>query len=338
MIRDLVLVGSEDFDSTTDAVLQWLDYWDVPFYRINAEDDVKIRHIDLTEKELNFELVINGKDIINSLRIKSFWYRRGGLSLRMESPAFNDEILIDKHDKRRLINSLTRENIVLEQFLKDIVEKNENIVSVGSAINSVNNKLHHLKLAKETGLDIPATYIITKREKLIEKMRLHDNGLITKPMGDAVTINFEKDNELHRFQLYTNRVTWEDIESFPDSFSPSLFQERISKKFELRIFFVGGKCFTAAIFSQSDGKTSEDFRRYNWAKPNRFVPFTLPYEIENNIKTFMEKADLNSGSLDLIYSTEKKYYFLEVNPVGQFGMISFPCNYRIEKFISSILK
>jgi D-alanine-D-alanine ligase-like ATP-grasp enzyme len=48
----------------------------------------------------------------------------------------------------------------------------------------------------------------------------------------------------------------------------------------------------------------------------------------------MRLTNLDCGSIDLIYSTDEKYYFLEVNPVGQFGMVSYPCNYQLEKKIA----
>lgn len=50
----------------------------------------------------------------------------------------------------------------------------------------------------------------------------------------------------------------------------------------------------------------------------------------------MEALDLNCGSLDLIKSGST-YYFLEVNPVGQFGNLSFDCSYHLEKEIAEYL-
>ena len=46
---------------------------------------------------------------------------------------------------------------------------------------------------------------------------------------------------------------------------------------------------------------------------------------------------LKSGSIDMIYSTDNIYYFLEVNPVGQFYQVSFPANYYLEKEIAKTL-
>ena len=51
----------------------------------------------------------------------------------------------------------------------------------------------------------------------------------------------------------------------------------------------------------------------------------------------MYKLELNSGSIDLILDKKNRFVFLEINPIGQFGMTSFPCNYSIEKEIAKYL-
>ena len=48
----------------------------------------------------------------------------------------------------------------------------------------------------------------------------------------------------------------------------------------------------------------------------------------------MQKLDLETGSIDLIKSTNGEYYFLEINPNGQFGMTSYPCNYNLEEKVA----
>ena len=52
----------------------------------------------------------------------------------------------------------------------------------------------------------------------------------------------------------------------------------------------------------------------------------------------MKKVGLNTGSIDLIQSTDGQIYFLEINPAGQIGMTSKPCNYYLEKKIALYLR
>lgn len=107
-------------------------------------------------------------------------------------------------------------------------------------------------------------------------------------------------------------------------------QENIPKKYELRVFYLKERIFAMAIFSQNDDKTKVDFRNYNWSKPNRFTPYSLPRKIEDKIKYFMKSMNLNCGSIDMIVDIEGRYIFLEVNPKGQFGMVSLPCSYHLD--------
>lgn len=92
-----------------------------------------------------------------------------------------------------------------------------------------------------------------------------------------------------------------------------------------------------AIFSQSNSKTCIDFRKYDAKLPNRYIPYKLPDEIECALKKVMDCLKLNTGSIDLMVDENNKYYFLEINPVGQFGMVSEPCNYLLEKRIAEFL-
>ena len=89
--------------------------------------------------------------------------------------------------------------------------------------------------------------------------------------------------------------------------------------------------------SQKSPQTSTDFRLYDYKNPNRKFPFRLPTTIEDKIKNLMSKMTLESGSLDLVLDTSGEYYFLEINPIGQFGMTSYPCNYYLEKRVAEII-
>ncbi|MFM2393606.1 MAG: grasp-with-spasm system ATP-grasp peptide maturase [Bacteroidota bacterium] len=52
----------------------------------------------------------------------------------------------------------------------------------------------------------------------------------------------------------------------------------------------------------------------------------------------MSYFKLDSGSIDFVLTKEGDFGFLEINPVGQFGMVSFPCNFHLEKKIALFLK
>lgn len=132
----------------------------------------------------------------------------------------------------------------------------------------------------------------------------------------------------------TFEITTTDFDALDDTFAPLLMQQYIAKAFEIRVFYFMEKFYSMAIFSQKDEKTVLDYRNYNIQKPNRVVPYILPDTIIDSLKAFIDKTQLRTGSFDLIYGTDDNYYFLEVNPNGQFGWVSDNCNYYIEKEIA----
>jgi glutathione synthase/RimK-type ligase-like ATP-grasp enzyme len=118
---------------------------------------------------------------------------------------------------------------------------------------------------------------------------------------------------------------------------PSLIQEYIEKEYEVRVFYLDGVCYSMAIFSQNDTQTSVDFRQYNRKKPNRNVPYHLPVSLQEKVEKIMTSLRLNTGSLDFIRSVNGEYFFLEINPAGQYGMMSQRCNYNLEKKVAEWL-
>ena len=122
-----------------------------------------------------------------------------------------------------------------------------------------------------------------------------------------------------------------------DTFLPSLFQHKIKKSYELRVFYLDKQCYSMAIFSQSNSKTEVDFRNYDLEKPNRTIKYRLPQNLEYKIINLMKDLKLETGSLDFIKGEDGIYYFLEVNPLGQFKMVSAPCNYNLEYLVANFL-
>lgn len=92
-----------------------------------------------------------------------------------------------------------------------------------------------------------------------------------------------------------------------------------------------------AIFSQEKERTKLDFRNYNSANPNTNTPYSLPNIQKEKIHKLLLNLKLNCCSIDMIKGKDNQYYFLEINPIGQFGMTNYPCNYNLYKKIADTL-
>lgn len=193
-------------------------------------------------------------------------------------------------------------------------------------------KLLALQLAARAGLQVPAT-LLTSDVSAARAFCARYGRVITKAVGEA-------DSFLHdgaAWGMYTAEVDPGTLGEPGATMFPSLLQERLDKAYELRVFYLDGRCHPMAIFSQSQAQTATDFRRYDPARPSRTVPYRLPAEVEDAVHAFMALAGLSTGSLDFVKTPDGRHVFLEVNPAGQLGMVSAPCNYDLEKKVAEYL-
>lgn len=310
----MVLIISNNTDISTLHVIEWLEYLNIKWFRINAQDKISLKFI-----KNDIEIVKKNKSYKVS-NITSVWYRRGEISVDY----FNiSNLSYDANIEPALVSFLEKEAHDLKNYFHFILTQKKTLNTI---FNGSVNKLIVSELAEKNKLLVPKSYLIDTKEefnKIEEK-------LITKTICGNPSISFKDSNAI----MYTTKI--ESIEH--DSFYPSLFQEQILKKYELRVFYLNGRFYSMAIFSQKNVQTQVDFRQYDLDKPNRTVPYNLPKELEKKLDKLMRELNLNSGSIDLIKGTDNQYYFLEVNPIGQFGMVSYPCNYNIEKEIANYLK
>ena len=242
--------------------------------------------------------------------ITSVWYRRGGLNFNRLG--YKNES-IDLHMNE------------YQHWLEDYVRKTlESKKHINKESNSDVNKLLVLEQAQKVGLNVPSYFLANNTDEVVL-----DNTIIKTIGGNPRMENILKDSS---GMMYTTVVREAEEEEFFITF----FQEKIEKDFEIRSFYLNGKTWSTAIFSQNDEQTKIDFRKYNNKKNNRKVPYNLPKEIEKKVRLLMQSLDLNCGSLDFIKSGNK-HYFLEVNTVGQFLGPSVISNYTLEKEIAEYL-
>ena len=319
----ILILSTNVGEYTTDVVIDWLDYKKIKYARVNG--------IDIIEGGLKIDFnevkIITKYETINLSEVKSFWYRRS-ISYNyflVEYKQFTKDIFLNIELAGNINAEFNRIINFIGVFYKDVPWLSQ--IETSSL-----NKLEVLHFAKQLNITIPDTLIVNSKIELKAFKKKHD-AIIVKSMSEMLSL-VKKDKV---YTGYTNIVTDEMINNLPEKFYPSLFQEAIEKEYELRIFYLNKKFYSMAIFSQSDEQTKTDFRDYNQEKPNRNIPFLLPKEMEKKLTLLMEKMNLNCGSIDMIKSKEGEYVFLEINSVGQFGMVSRPCNYYLEEKVADFL-
>jgi len=307
--------------------MDWLTYYSQPYIRFSDNDNFfSLLHIRLSNNELSVRLKNKYVDI-DLADIKAVWVWHGDirfkdLSMReINGISSNDEVSINLRSQMRTVYG----------FIEAYIQSK---CVIGCSYMQDVNKLTVLRYAREIGLQIPSTFIGTHTSAIRKFGAGRD--LITKSIQESPYIHTENNKTI--LEGYTTQLTCSDLNNVNREYVfPSLVQEKLDKKYELRIFYLDRKCYPMAIFSQRDKQTEIDFRRYNNTKPNRMMKCLIPPELEASIVQLMEKIGLNTGSLDFVKTKDNKYVFLEVNPVGQFGFVSESCNYDLEKIIAEKL-
>jgi ATP-GRASP peptide maturase of grasp-with-spasm system len=317
----MILVLSDDqFQTSLDEVLLWLSHFNANFVRLNSFDYTELSEInvDFCDDSVEFQ----GKKI-HFENINVVWHFRFGKKTDSSIEIVADEKL--KGSESLIMNHLGKTNDIISQYF---FSKLKSKAWFNLPSNSNVNKLYVLDIAQKVGLSIPKTIISNDKKKLKSFVIENDEDVITKPIWEVFSIS----KGTTYYASYTTKIFSSDpfFDDENESF-PSMLQKNIVKRFEIRTFFIDNRFYSMAIFSQENEQTKQDFRVYDRKKPNRTIPYKLPTEIEEKLTQLLDILNLKTTSIDLIYSDKDEFVFLEVNPVGQFGMTSEPCNYNLEK-------
>jgi len=194
-------------------------------------------------------------------------------------------------------------------------------------------KFGQLHTASKLGLRIPETIVTNNPEEAsIFFRKLNYNVLCKSLQTNSVqfnqkpvhTFSHKLDKEEQEKHLYNIRL------------APTLLQEYIEKKTEIRVNVLGDKVFATEIHSQSSDAGRHDWRKVNpWEVPHQ--PFDLPRKIEDALVRFVQLYGLKFGAIDLIRTHDDDFVFLENNPNGQWYWIELITKQPIAKAVAELL-
>lgn len=330
----MIIIFTNENDLSTLEVAKRLKNKGLEVYIINPEENIfKFSHIN--SNGIYFYHNIE-KKIVNLLQATACWWRRTGLGFKN----FFDNTFTYNHlakQEQNLLEILKGNQSIINTELSTLKDYIFNKIFETCPINLGHpelfglNRLVTLDLAKKHGFITPYFEVLSNTEQFSGSFL--DNNFVTKALNEGLY-------HLINGKSYYTYTELHDKNSFLNTkipIFPSLIMNLIDKKFEIRTFYIDGHFYSMAIFSQSNKQTEVDFRKYSESKPNRNEPFKLPKEIENKLDKLFREIGLNTGSVDFIVDENDNYVFLEINPVGQYGMTSEPCNYNLDDVIAKYL-
>ncbi|WP_312391075.1 MvdC/MvdD family ATP grasp protein [Chryseobacterium sp.] len=308
----LCITHSHDFYNI-DIFFDYLKEKNIPYFRLNSDHLNHLQKIDVNEN--SFELTDESGSKIHSKDIKAVWHRK---SWRINIPEELDE---------------NYERI----FLKEYAALRENLMSTLEHIPWINpfesekkidrNKMLQLKIAKKHNLIIPKTLFSNDEEKITTFFHQHCNGKAVAKLHGVITKSMNGENFLS-----TTVIDENNLEFIADiAYCPMIFQPYINKEYELRIVYIDGEFFTGKINNSENPDWRIAHGNFFWSE------YDLPEHIKASLTAMMKEMDLYLGAIDMIKGRDGKYYFLEVNPQGEWGMLQKELNFPIAQRIADNL-
>jgi len=193
-----------------------------------------------------------------------------------------------------------------------------------NATFSAENKIFQLRVAKEAGFCIPTTIVTNSRSALPSC-----NHIVIKPI-DTVVLAFADQEGF----AYTQVVDPKTLDNASIESAPVIAQQYLHDKIDLRVTVVGSRLFPVQILRNGRG-IDGDWRLHKNAVT--FDPTQLPASVSESCLKLTRRLGLSFAGIDLAVVNDC-YYFLEINPTGEWAWLIDSAKLRIDKAICDCLE
>ncbi|MCM0588738.1 MAG: MvdC family ATP-grasp ribosomal peptide maturase [Gloeotrichia echinulata CP02] len=319
--RDIILLITHSGDFfTIDRVAEALSKKGVQPFRLDTDKfplDLELTaHFD---KSKSYHTIEYNNHLISTEQVQAVWLRRiweAQLSQEL-APKFREACIRES-------------KATLDGFWDSL--KEARWIDDLERINYANNKLRQLRIASELGFVIPKTLVTNKAESAREFFEQVNGKMVSK-----LLTHLSRSMEPTSFFLYTSTVKEEDLQQAESlRYCPMVFQEQIPKQQELRVVYVNGNVFVGALNADVYATAKGDWRQPG-IEVGAWQNHQLPDELIRRLHAFMGRFGLLFGAFDFIVTPSGEYVFLEINPIGEWGMLERDLDLPISDAIADAL-
>jgi glutathione synthase/RimK-type ligase-like ATP-grasp enzyme len=180
------------------------------------------------------------------------------------------------------------------------------------------NKLFQLSLAARLGLRVPKTLVTRSLEEAQDFWTAHDGKIVVKPLSVG---HVETRDGAIEGQILTSAVHAEHLRD-PALLArcPTLLQQRVEKGVDIRVTVVDRQ-ICALSASTPPGTAAPLDIRQDGMSALVYESVTLPAEVVEMLLYLCEHMQLRFAAIDLVRSRNDEWFFLEVNPNGQWAWL-----------------
>ena len=324
-----ILLVTTKADIASDYVVVKLASLGASFYRLNTEDfplhASSTIHIDCRSQPSQWTWVSPAKLEVSLDFTHCIWYRRHRL------PVMPKE-MSDAH-----VEYCLRES---DWYLKGVLYSrrltSEKIawMSDPTNIQIAESKINQLNLARSLGFNLPETIVSNDPEAIRDFFEAKQGNIIAKPLRLGYFDYGQK-----KSGVFTSKIEISDLnDDLALKVSPVIYQELLPKLFDIRVTVVDQELFAVAIDSQSVPSARLDWRRADTNEIGHQI-HRLPNQVADKCLRLVNILGLRYGAIDLVLSTENEYFFLEINPNGQWvwmeDRLSLPISTSIANWLFS---
>jgi glutathione synthase/RimK-type ligase-like ATP-grasp enzyme len=308
-----IVVLASRYDMACDYVVARLRRLSVPYLRLNTEDFPSLAvELDPVRRRLIVERKGRAYCVVSE-RLRSVFFRR---------PAF----IVDYGDDDRS-PSERFSHIQWAAFVRNLMLFDDaRWINHPVATYRAEHKALQLSLAAEAGFAVPVTRITNSpHPRLMEQTheRVAIKGL------DTVLVR----SDGHEMFGFTTFESTGNLESAAWRSAPATVQAALIGKLDIRVTVVEDEVFAVSITS-GDRPIAEDWRARK--DDAQFRAFDLPQLVQERCRAFTRTLDLSFAAIDMALC-DGEYYFLEVNPTGEWAWLVDAARLPIDRAIAKSL-
>lgn len=303
----MLLVVTNKSDLACDYLILRLKERHVPFVRLNTEDLGSRFDVDIyiAGNVTAFTIEFSDGLTLTEDSIEAVYFRQPIAPSAPVGTARSDKSFV-RAEMREVLRSLWR------------LINEEKWLNHPRRLWLASNKIEQLSVALELDLRVPESIVTSSAHSAKRFFLEHDGCVICKAVrhgfnhhGNTVTVGT------------TQRIDSEFLEHFGDyAVVPMIYQREILKAVDVRVIVIKDEVYATAIHSQEHSETEVDWRVWDaYDFDLRHEPITLPETIANGCREMTRRFGLKYSAIDLARGRDGYYYFLEMNPNGQWAWI-----------------